>query len=44
MDLSAILGAIDINAIMDKLTDLLTKIDFQAILDEIMALVSGLIA
>ena len=44
MDLSAMLGAIDVNAIMEKVTDLLTKIDFQAILNKIIELVMGLIA
>lgn len=43
MDISAILDKIDINAIMEKITDLLTKIDFQAILNKIIEFVMGLI-
>ena len=42
--ITAFLEGIDFDAIITAITDFLAQIDFQAILDEIMALVSGLIA
>lgn len=43
MDFSAILDLIDVDAIMTKITDLLTQIDFQEILDKLIGLIMGLI-
>ena len=44
MDFNAILESIDFDAIIATITDFLAQIDFQAILDEIMAMISGYIA
>lgn len=41
--ITALLEGIDFDAIITAITDFLATIDFQAILDEIMAMVSGLI-
>lgn len=42
--ITAFLEGIDFEAIIATVTDFLAQIDFQAILDEIMAMISGLIA
>lgn len=42
-DFSAILDKIDIDAIMNKVVDLIVKIDFQEILNKILDFVFGLI-
>lgn len=44
MDFSAILEKIDVDAIINFVTDLLAKIDLNEIFAKIMELVSGLIA
>ena len=44
MDFTAILEGIDFEALIATITDFLATIDFQAILDEIVAMVSGLMA
>lgn len=42
-DFSAILDKIDVDAIMTKITDLLTQIDFAAMLDKLAGFIMGLI-
>lgn len=42
-DFSAILDKIDVDAIMTKITDLLTQIDFAAMLDKLVSFIMGLI-
>ncbi len=42
-DFSAILDKIDVDAIMTKITDLITQIDFSAILDKLVGFIMGLI-
>lgn len=42
-DFSAILDKIDVDAIMTKITDLLTQIDFAAMLDKLVGFIMGLI-
>lgn len=44
MDFSAILEMINIDAIMTKITDLLTQINFEEILAKVVEWVMGLIA